>query len=93
MACCGDSHRDPLLTSAPALPSQIIRVEGIFSGTLSYIFNTFGDGRSFSDIVKEAKAKGYTEPDPRDDLSGTDVARKVGRGASCVVNALVWLSF
>ena len=48
------------------------------SGTLSYIFNTFGDGRSFSEIVNEAKSKGYTEPDPRDDLNGTDVARKVG---------------
>eukprot|EP00878_Enallax_costatus_P021378 GHUV01022628.1.p1 GENE.GHUV01022628.1~~GHUV01022628.1.p1 ORF type:complete len:501 (+),score=176.91 GHUV01022628.1:491-1993(+) len=53
------------------------RVEGIFSGTLSYIFNSFGDGRPFSEIVAEAKANGYTEPDPRDDLSGTDVARKV----------------
>ena len=47
------------------------------TGTLSYIFNTFGDGRKFSEIVQEAKAKGYTEPDPRDDLNGTDVARKV----------------
>ena len=47
------------------------------AGTLSYIFNTFGDGRKFSEIVNEAKAKGYTEPDPRDDLNGTDVARKV----------------
>lgn len=53
------------------------RVEGIFSGTLSYIFNNFGDGRPFSQIVAEAKANGYTEPDPRDDLNGTDVARKV----------------
>jgi len=56
---------------------KIIKVEGILSGTLSYIFNTFGDGRPFSEIVKDAKAKGYTEPDPRDDLNGTDVARKV----------------
>uniref|UniRef100_A0A383V4M3 ACT domain-containing protein n=1 Tax=Tetradesmus obliquus TaxID=3088 RepID=A0A383V4M3_TETOB len=52
-------------------------VEGVFSGTLSFIFNTFGDGRPFSEIVKDAKAQGYTEPDPRDDLNGTDVARKV----------------
>lgn len=47
------------------------------SGTLSYIFNNFKDGRAFSEVVAEAKEAGYTEPDPRDDLSGTDVARKV----------------
>lgn len=57
---------------------KIISVEGVFSGTLSYIFNNFGtDDRSFSQIVAEARAGGYTEPDPRDDLSGMDVARKV----------------
>jgi bifunctional aspartokinase / homoserine dehydrogenase 1 len=57
---------------------RIISVEGIFSGTLSYLFNTFGeDDRSFSEIVKQAKQAGFTEPDPRDDLSGMDVARKV----------------
>ncbi|KAL2622518.1 hypothetical protein R1flu_002723 [Riccia fluitans] len=56
---------------------KIQQVEGIFSGTLSYIFNSLTGSRTFSDVVKEAKAKGYTEPDPRDDLSGTDVARKV----------------
>ena len=39
--------------------------EGVFSGTLSYIFNNFGPGRPFSEVVAEAKAKGYTEPDPR----------------------------
>jgi aspartokinase/homoserine dehydrogenase 1 len=44
---------------------------------LSYIFNNFEGSRSFSDVVTEAKEAGYTEPDPRDDLSGTDVARKV----------------
>lgn len=53
------------------------QVEGIFSGTLSYIFNNFKEGTKFSDIVKEAKENGFTEPDPRDDLSGMDVARKV----------------
>ncbi|CAA2966652.1 bifunctional aspartokinase homoserine dehydrogenase, chloroplastic-like [Olea europaea subsp. europaea] len=56
---------------------KILRIEGIFSGTLSYIFNNFVGTRAFSDVVKEAKEAGYTEPDPRDDLSGTDVARKV----------------
>lgn len=48
------------------------------SGTLSYIFNSFGDGRPFSEVVADAKNNGFTEPDPRDDLNGTDVARKVG---------------
>nr|XP_027190637.1 bifunctional aspartokinase/homoserine dehydrogenase 2, chloroplastic-like isoform X3 [Cicer arietinum] len=56
---------------------KILQIEGIFSGTLSYIFNNFKDGRVFSEVVAEAKEAGYTEPDPRDDLSGTDVARKV----------------
>ncbi|XP_054805798.1 bifunctional aspartokinase/homoserine dehydrogenase, chloroplastic-like [Prosopis cineraria] len=56
---------------------RILQIEGIFSGTLSYIFNNFKDGRLFSEVVAEAKEAGYTEPDPRDDLSGTDVARKV----------------
>ncbi|CAI8598024.1 unnamed protein product [Vicia faba] len=56
---------------------KILQIEGIFSGTLSYILNNFKDGRVFSDVVAEAKEAGYTEPDPRDDLSGTDVARKV----------------
>ena len=57
----------------PLLP----QVEGIFSGTLSYIFNSFNSGSAFSQIVAEARAAGYTEPDPRDDLAGMDVARKV----------------
>lgn len=56
---------------------KILSIEGIFSGTLSYIFNNFKGGRDFSEVVAEAKQAGYTEPDPRDDLSGTDVARKV----------------
>ncbi|KAK9162113.1 hypothetical protein Syun_003015 [Stephania yunnanensis] len=56
---------------------QILRIEGIFSGTLSYIFNNFVGKKAFSEVVSEAKQAGYTEPDPRDDLSGTDVARKV----------------
>jgi aspartokinase/homoserine dehydrogenase 1 len=59
---------------------RIERIEGIFSGTLSYIFNSYAPaagGAAFSDVVLGAKAEGYTEPDPRDDLSGADVARKV----------------
>jgi len=56
---------------------EIRKVEGIFSGTLAYLFNLWDGSEPFSSIVKTAKAKGYTEPDPRDDLSGTDVARKL----------------
>jgi len=56
---------------------EIIRIEGIFSGTLAYLFNVFDGTESFSSIVRAAKTKGYTEPDPRDDLSGMDVARKL----------------
>jgi aspartokinase/homoserine dehydrogenase 1 len=56
---------------------RVLKIEGVLSGTLSYIFNTFDGKKSFSQIVKEAQAKGYTEPDPRDDLNGLDVARKL----------------
>lgn len=56
---------------------KVIRIEAVLSGTLNYIFSAFTEGKKFSDVVREAKAKGYTEPDPRDDLSGTDVARKI----------------
>jgi aspartokinase/homoserine dehydrogenase 1 len=52
-------------------------VEGIFSGTLAWLFNSFDGSQPFSQLVLEALALGYTEPDPRDDLSGTDVARKL----------------
>jgi aspartokinase/homoserine dehydrogenase 1 len=56
---------------------DITRIEGIFSGTLAYLFNVFDGREAFSSIVRAAKTKGYTEPDPRDDLSGMDVARKL----------------
>ena len=56
---------------------EIRAIEGIFSGTLAYLFNVYDGSVPFSSIVREAKAKGYTEPDPRDDLSGMDVARKL----------------
>jgi len=52
-------------------------VEGIFSGTLAWLFNSYDGSKPFSELVKQALALGYTEPDPRDDLSGTDVARKL----------------
>ncbi len=56
---------------------KVLRIEAVLSGTLNFIFSSFEEGRKFSDVIKEAKAKGYTEPDPRDDLNGMDVARKV----------------
>jgi bifunctional aspartokinase / homoserine dehydrogenase 1 len=56
---------------------KVFSIEGVLSGTLNYIFSSFKEGKKFSNVVKEAKAKGYTEPDPRDDLSGLDVARKI----------------
>lgn len=56
---------------------RIHKIEGILSGTLSYIFNHFQEGKTFSAIVREAKQLGLTEPDPRDDLSGADVRRKL----------------
>lgn len=56
---------------------KILKIEGVLSGTLSYIFNNFTGDAKFSDVVLEAKENGYTEPDPRDDLNGMDVARKI----------------
>jgi bifunctional aspartokinase / homoserine dehydrogenase 1 len=56
---------------------EVMEIEGVLSGTLSYIFNRLDGVRPFSSIVEEGRARGYTEPDPRDDLSGADVARKV----------------
>ncbi|WVQ75871.1 hypothetical protein IAR50_005505 [Cryptococcus sp. DSM 104548] len=74
-----------------ATGDEIEKVEGVFSGTLSYIFNEFskpeGSDVKFSDVVKVAKEKGYTEPDPRDDLSGSDVARKLSILARLVPTA------
>lgn len=57
---------------------NITRIRGVFSGSLSYIFNTFSvENKLFSDVLKEAIAKGFTEPDAREDLSGNDVGRKL----------------
>lgn len=65
-----------------ATGDQVTRIEGVFSGTMSYLFNTFSpaDNESsgnWSQIVAKAKEAGFTEPDPRDDLNGMDVARKL----------------
>ncbi len=56
---------------------EVLAIEGIFSGTLAWLFNRFDGSTPFSTLVAEARAAGYTEPDPRDDLSGLDVARKL----------------
>lgn len=57
---------------------KILKIRGVFSGALSFIFNQYSQSEElFSDILKSAVQKGYTEPDPKEDLSGTDVARKL----------------
>jgi bifunctional aspartokinase / homoserine dehydrogenase 1 len=56
---------------------DVRRIDGLLSGTLSYLFTTWDGREPFSNVVLDARAKGYTEPDPRDDLSGMDVARKL----------------
>jgi aspartokinase/homoserine dehydrogenase 1 len=55
---------------------KVLRIEAVLSGTLSFIFNNFNGDKTFSALVREAKSKGYTEPDPRDDLNAMDAARK-----------------
>ena len=55
---------------------KIMKIEGVLSGTLSYIFNELRKGGKFSEVVRRAREAGYTEPDPREDLSGADFARK-----------------
>ncbi|KAK1053751.1 Homoserine dehydrogenase [Friedmanniomyces endolithicus] len=76
----------PVLTTLAdllATGDQITKIEGVFSGTMSFLFNAFmpslspSEGGTFSAEVAKAKALGYTEPDPRDDLNGLDVARKL----------------
>ena len=85
----GSSHYFYETTVGAALPvistlcdlihtgDEVRSVRGIFSGTLAYLFNVYDGTVPFSAIVREAKENGYTEPDPRDDLSGMDVARKL----------------
>ncbi len=85
----GSSHYFYETTVGAALPiintlcdliytgDEVRSIRGIFSGTLAYLFNVYDGTRPFSEIVREARESGYTEPDPRDDLSGMDVARKL----------------
>lgn len=56
---------------------RILKIEGVLSGSLSFIFNNFKERARFSEIVAEARRRGYTEPDPRVDLNGIDVRRKL----------------
>ncbi len=65
------------LRDLQATGDHIFSISGIFSGSLSYIFNNFSAKVPFSSVVAEAQKRGYTEPDPRDDLNGMDVARKL----------------
>ena len=55
---------------------RVFRIEGCFSGTLGFLTTGLEEGRLFSELVREARELGYTEPDPREDLGGMDVARK-----------------
>ena len=56
---------------------RLLALEGVFSGTLSWLFNHYDGSRPFSQLVREARTLGYAEPDPRIDLGGNDVARKL----------------
>jgi aspartokinase/homoserine dehydrogenase 1 len=56
---------------------KISSIQAVLSGSLNFVFNNFNDTTKFHDVVKQAQAEGYTEPDPRIDLSGVDVARKI----------------
>jgi bifunctional aspartokinase / homoserine dehydrogenase 1 len=56
---------------------KVNKIEAVLSGTLNFVFNNYNGGKSFADVVKQAQDEGYTEPDPRLDLSGTDVMRKI----------------
>jgi len=96
----GNSHYFYETTVGAALPiintmrdllhtgDRIHSVAGIFSGTLAYLFNVYDGTRPFSEIVRIARENGYTEPDPRDDLSGMDVARKLTIVARELGNAI-----
>jgi bifunctional aspartokinase / homoserine dehydrogenase 1 len=69
----------PLISTIQSLINsgdKILKIEAVMSGSISYIFNNFTADKKFSDLVLKARELGYTEPDPRDDLSGADVRRK-----------------
>ena len=56
---------------------RVFKIQAVLSGSLNFIFNHFNESTSFHNVVKQAQAEGYTEPDPKIDLSGVDVARKI----------------
>ena len=56
---------------------RVHKIQAVLSGTLNFVFNNYDGSRKFADVVKQAQDEGYTEPDPRLDLSGTDVMRKI----------------
>ncbi len=56
---------------------EVKKMQAVLSGTLNFVFNNYDGTRSFAQVVRQAQEEGYTEPDPRLDLSGTDVARKI----------------
>ena len=56
---------------------QITKIEAVLSGTLNFVFNNYDGTKPFADVVRQAQIEGYTEPDPRLDLGGTDVMRKI----------------
>ncbi|MBD0822678.1 bifunctional aspartate kinase/homoserine dehydrogenase I [Aestuariibaculum marinum] len=65
------------LNNLVASGDKVTSIHAVLSGSLNFVFNNFNDTTKFYDIVKQAGAEGYTEPDPRIDLSGVDVARKI----------------
>jgi aspartokinase/homoserine dehydrogenase 1 len=56
---------------------EVLEIEAVISGSISYIFNNYAAGKPFRSLIQEARELGYTEPDPRDDLSGQDIKRKI----------------
>ena len=65
------------LKNLVASGDKVTSIQAVLSGSLNFVFNNFSDKRNFHDTVKQAQFEGYTEPDPRIDLSGIDVARKI----------------
>ncbi len=56
---------------------KLLHIQAVLSGTLNFVFNNYDGSKTFSEVVRQAQKEGFTEPDPRLDLAGTDVARKI----------------